>query len=78
MFIDDRMGVAWQRPAVDYSQLASILEVDARTVSRYIDILADLLLVRCLQPWHTSVKKQLVKSFLCQSLWQGLLQPDLV
>ncbi len=29
---------------------------------RYIDILVDLLLVRRLQPWHTNVKKRLVKS----------------
>jgi predicted AAA+ superfamily ATPase len=51
-----------QGETVNYSKLASNLEVDAKTVSNYIDILTDLLLVRRLQPWHANVKKRLVKS----------------
>jgi len=51
-----------QGETVNYSSLASNLEVDAKTVTHYIDILADLLLVRRLEPWHTNVKKRLVKS----------------
>ena len=51
-----------QGETINYSQLASNLEVDAKTVSHYIDILTDLLLVRRLEPWHTNVKKRLVKS----------------
>lgn len=51
-----------QGETVNYSKLASNLEVDAKTVSHYIDILTDLLLVRRLEPWHTNVKKRLVKS----------------
>ena len=51
-----------QGETVNYSKLASNLEVDAKTVTNYIDILTDLLLVRRLEPWHTSVKKRLVKS----------------
>ncbi|MFT5131844.1 MAG: putative AAA+ superfamily ATPase [Gammaproteobacteria bacterium] len=51
-----------QGETVNYSRLASNLEVDAKTVSNYIDILTDLLLVRRLEPWHTNVKKRLVKS----------------
>lgn len=51
-----------QGETINYSKLASNLEVDAKTVSSYIDILADLLLVRRLEPWHTNVKKRLVKS----------------
>ncbi len=51
-----------QGETVNYSKLASNLEVDAKTVSRYIDILTDLLLVRRLEPWHANVKKRLVKS----------------
>ena len=47
---------------INYASLASNLEVDAKTVSRYIDILVDLLLVRRLHPWHSNVKKRLVKS----------------
>jgi uncharacterized protein len=51
-----------QGETINYSKLASNLEVDAKTVSSYIDILADLLLVRRLYPWHANVKKRLVKS----------------
>ncbi len=51
-----------QGETINYSKLASNLEVDAKTVSNYIDILTDLLLVRRLEPWHTNVKKRLVKS----------------
>ncbi len=51
-----------QGETVNYSKLASNLEVDAKTVNNYIDILTDLLLVRRLEPWHTNVKKRLVKS----------------
>jgi len=47
---------------VNFSTLAANLEVDSKTVSRYIDILVDLLLVRRLEPWHVNVKKRLVKS----------------
>ncbi|MFN2289218.1 MAG: ATP-binding protein [Chromatocurvus sp.] len=51
-----------QGETINYSRLASNLEVDAKTVSHYIDILTDLLLVRRLGPWHANVKKRLVKS----------------
>jgi predicted AAA+ superfamily ATPase len=51
-----------QGETVNYSKLASNLEVDAKTVTHYIDILTDLLLVRRLDPWHINVKKRLVKS----------------
>ncbi|MEX2490085.1 MAG: ATP-binding protein [Pseudomonadales bacterium] len=51
-----------QGETVNYSRLASNMEVDAKTVTHYIDILTDLLLVRRLEPWHTNVKKRLVKS----------------
>jgi len=51
-----------QGETVNYSKLASNLEVDAKTVTNYIDILTDLLLVRRLEPWHINVKKRLVKS----------------
>ncbi len=51
-----------QGESVNYSTLAGNLEVDSKTISRYIDILVDLLLVRRLEPWHVNVKKRLVKS----------------
>jgi predicted AAA+ superfamily ATPase len=51
-----------QGETVNYSKLASNLEVDGKTVSHYIDILTDLLLVRRMEPWHANVKKRLVKS----------------
>ncbi len=51
-----------QGETVNYSNLASNLEVDAKTVTHYLDILTDLLLVRRLEPWHANVKKRLVKS----------------
>lgn len=51
-----------QGETINYSKLAANLEVDAKTVSNYIDILTGLLLVRRLEPWHANVKKRLVKS----------------
>ncbi len=51
-----------QGEPVNYSKLGANLEIDGKTVSNYIDILADLLLVRRLEPWHVNVKKRLVKS----------------
>ncbi len=47
---------------VNFAKLASNLEVDGKTVSHYIDILVDLLLIRRLEPWHINVKKRMVKS----------------
>ncbi|MES2944871.1 MAG: ATP-binding protein [Pseudomonadota bacterium] len=44
------------------SRLASGLEVSSQTISRYTDLLVDLLLVRRLQPYHTNSGKRLVKS----------------
>lgn len=51
-----------QGETVNYSKLASNLEVDGKTVSHYIDILTDLLLMRRIEPWHTNTKKRLVRS----------------
>ncbi len=51
-----------QGETVNYSKLGANLEVDGKTVSHYIDILTDLLLVRRIEPWHVNVKKRLVKS----------------
>lgn len=51
-----------QGETINYSKLATNLEVDGKTVTHYIDILTDLLLVRRIEPWHANVKKRLVKS----------------
>ena len=51
-----------QGETVNYSKLASNLEVDRKTINHYIDILTDLLLVRRIEPWYANVKKRLVKS----------------
>ena len=42
--------------------LARGLGVDNKTVSRYLDLMVDLLLVRRLAPWRRNVGKRLVKS----------------
>ncbi|MDP6841379.1 MAG: ATP-binding protein [Rhodospirillales bacterium] len=44
------------------SKLAAGLSISAPTVTSYIDLLVDLLLVRRLRPFHANVKKRLVKS----------------
>ena len=51
-----------QGETVNLSKLGGNLEVDAKTVSSYLDILTGLLLVRRLEPWSENVKKRLVKS----------------
>lgn len=44
------------------ADLARALEVDNKTITSYLDLLVDLLLVRRLSPWHANVGKRLVKS----------------
>jgi len=44
------------------ANLARSLEVDNKTITNYLDLLVDLLLVRRLEPWHANVGKRLVKS----------------
>jgi uncharacterized protein len=44
------------------SRLAGSLSISAPTVSTYIDLLVDLLLVRRLPPYYTNIKKRLIKS----------------
>lgn len=44
------------------SKLAASLEVSSPTINRYTDLLTDLLLLRRLMPYHSNVKKRLVKS----------------
>ncbi len=51
-----------QGQLLNASSLAASLSVSAPTVSSYIDLLADLLLVRRLSPLFTNTKKRLVKA----------------
>lgn len=51
-----------QGTLLNASRLASDLSVSAPTVTGYIDLLADLLLVRRLRPFYVNVRKRLVKS----------------
>ena len=51
-----------QGALLNASRLAAGLQISAPTVQRYIDLLADLLLVRRLPPFHRNVGKRLVKS----------------
>jgi uncharacterized protein len=44
------------------AELARALAVDGKTVARYLDLMADLLLVRRLPPYFVNVGKRLVKS----------------
>lgn len=47
---------------LNQSQLAGALAVSGQTVARYIDLLADLMLVRRLPAWHGNVGKRLVRA----------------
>lgn len=51
-----------QGSLLNASNLAAALSVSAQTVTRYIDLLVDLLLVRRLEPFHANIEKRLVKS----------------
>jgi hypothetical protein len=51
-----------QGSLLNASRLAGNLAVSAQTVTRYIDLLVDLLLVRRLTPFHANTKKRLVKA----------------
>ena len=44
------------------SELGRSLAISTQTVTRYIDLLVDLLLVRRLQPYHANIGKRLVKA----------------
>ncbi len=51
-----------QGTLLNHSRLASSLGVSAPAVSRYVDLLVDLLLVRRLRPWSGNTGKRLVRS----------------
>jgi predicted AAA+ superfamily ATPase len=51
-----------QGQCLNASRLAESLSISSPTVSSYIDLLVDLLLVRRLPPYYANIKKRLVKS----------------
>ena len=51
-----------QGALLNISKLASGLSINSRTVTGYIDLLINLLLVRRLRPFYANVRKRLVKS----------------
>jgi len=51
-----------QGTQLNASQIAAALSVSVQSVTRYVDLLADLFLVRRLQPWHKNTSKRLTKS----------------
>jgi predicted AAA+ superfamily ATPase len=57
-----RMLAYGQGAILNQSRLAASMGVSAPTVSRYVDLLVDLLLVRRLRPWSGNVGKRLVRS----------------
>ena len=64
----ERMRRLWtmlahlQGQTLNASVLAGNLDLNSKTIRYYVDILTELLLVRCLKPWRTNIKKRLVKS----------------
>jgi uncharacterized protein len=57
-----RMLANGQGTLLNTARLATGLGVNANTVSRYIDLLDDLMLVRRLAPWSSNLGKRLVRS----------------
>ena len=51
-----------QGTMINVSRFASSLSVASKTLNTYIDLLADLLLVRRLNPFHANIGKRLVKA----------------
>lgn len=51
-----------QGGVLNAAKLARNIYIDVRTVSKYLDLLVDLLLVRKLPPWSVKVGKRLTKS----------------
>ncbi len=51
-----------QGQLLNAAKMAGSLGISGSTVSRYIDLLVDLLLVRRLTPWHSNQRKRLVRS----------------
>lgn len=51
-----------QGQLINHARIAAGLGVSGQTVTRYLDLMTDLLLVRSLAPWSRNVRKRLVRS----------------
>lgn len=51
-----------QGDTLNISKLAGSLGISSQAVSRYLDLLKDLFLLRKLQPWHNNLGKRLIRS----------------
>jgi hypothetical protein len=51
-----------QSNIINASKLGRNLGVDSKTITNYLDLLVDLLLIRRLNPWHKNIGKRLIKS----------------
>lgn len=47
---------------INYSKLASSMDLTAPTIRHYVDILEETYIVRVLQPWFKNIRKRLVKT----------------
>ena len=47
---------------LNYQNLSNSLQIDQRTLKKYLDILEQAFLIRILQPWNVNVNKRLTKS----------------
>ena len=51
-----------QGETINYSTLANNLETQRPNIKSNINMFCELLLLRCIEPWHSNIKKRLVKS----------------
>lgn len=58
---------------VNYTKIGGTLDMDAKTVRRYMDVLEQLFLVRSVEPWSTNRLKRLIKTPKLHFLDSGLL-----
>lgn len=58
---------------VNYTKIGGNLDMDAKTVRRYMDVLQQLFLIRNVEPWSTNRLKRLIKTPKLHFLDSGLL-----
>ncbi len=51
-----------QGQTLNFSSLAGNMDMSAKTIKYYVDILTELLLLRCLKPYRTNIRKRLIKA----------------